>query len=519
MTEFLQIILLWLIIILNKTGYYLYLWQVKEYRFDRMVAGLKEPGGFSAIFSKVFYSNIFLLLTFILFENTIFVRLLLSLYVFESALFIYQIAKRQNRVPKTTAKSIAIFFLSVISVIAIFLFAIIDFSPYVFLLTIDILLFFIVTFWTLMLKPLSFLGKQIIVYRAKQKRKGMKGLIAVGVTGSFGKTSVKEFLATILSKKFRIAKTREHQNTEIGAARAILLMPYGTQVLIAEEAAYRKGDIKEISEVVGPAIGIITGIGSQHLALFGSQEAIVETKFELAQALPKNGTLIVNWDSECVRIKSKELRIKNVKKYSIKERDTDLYASDIDETLEGSFFTIHHKNKSVRAETSLLGRHNVSNVLAASVAALELGMSLEEVAKAIADIKPFPRTLEPKRGIKNSLIIDDTYNASFEGVLGALDVLSLAKGKKILVFTSIIELGDAAKDIHKQIGKRISEVADVAIIVDKKYAKELQSQKTIWMNDPDKIRERIAREAVARETVVLLEGRIPRTIIRAIVKN
>ena len=517
MILFLIFSLFWLVIVLNKTLYYLYLWQVKGYRFDRILAQLQEPHGLGVIFTKNFYIKFLFFVLASLFEQSslVFLGVFIFLYTAEALIIFYRALRKQIKFPLFTKKIIALFLLNVSSALTLQMLI-----PYGYvaasLLLIDLLIPIIVSFWVLVFKPLSFLAKQRFVAAAVTKRAGMKDLIAIGITGSFGKTSTKECLAKILSEKFLVAKTSAHENTEIGAARAILSMPLDTQILIAEEAAYRSGDIKEISSVVKPRIGIITGIGFQHLALFGSQQAIIDTKFELAQSLPEDGVLILNWDNEFIKlkIKSEKLNVK-IKSYSVKDSKTDLFASQIDETLEGSFFTIHHGGESIRAETILLGRHNISNLLAASATALEVGMSLDEIAIAIARIKAFERTLAPRKGINNSFIIDDTYNASFEGVICALDVLSLAKGKKILVFTSLIELGEKAKELHAIIGRKIKDIVDIAIIVDEKYRKELKSEKTIFITDPVRVIEKVKHE-VSTESVVLLEWRIPQSIIDAL---
>jgi len=509
-----MILFFWFIAVLDKIGYYLYFWQVKEYRFDRVRAQLKEPGGMGILFTKNFYVKILcVLILAITYRVQDFFYLVFFLYGVEVVYIFFRAAQGSMRMPIWTKKAITLFSITAISVGVCYL--LIPFSERVnfalYLLEIDLLAPVIVSFWVALFKPISFLAKQRLVAKAVKKRARMENLIAVAITGSFGKTSTKEFLAKILSEKFLVAKTNAHENTEIGAARAILAMPADTQILIAEEAAYRKGDIKEISAVVKPRIGIINGIGSQHLALFGSQQAIIDTKFELANALHRDGVLILNWDNEYIKRKAKSEKRKIIR-YSIEDKAADIFASDIDETLDGSFFTIHHGDENVRAQTVLLGKHNISNLLAASAVALEIGMSLEEIATAIADIKAFERTLAPRKGINNSFIIDDTYNASFEGVVSALDVLSLAKGKKIMVFTSLIELGEKAKELHAIIGRKIKEIIDVAIIVDEKYRKELESEKTIFITDPVRVIGKVKHE-ISTESVVLLEGRIPQSII------
>jgi len=520
----------WFLALVSKTLYYLYLWQIKEYRFDRFFALFREPKGYASVLTRPLIFACCLFAASFILPLKVTGVLFLLLYMGEVLLWAKSIVRQEATIPVVTAKTFSLLLLSLASGGALFLLLLAGpLSPLQVLLVIDCMMLCVISFWVMVEKPLTFLAKRQLVWKAQKKRKALSRLVAVGITGSFGKTSTKEFLAAILAHRFHLKTTLKHQNTEVGASRAILAMPANTEVFVAEMAAYRKGDIAEISSVVKPTVGILTGIGSQHLALFGSQQAIVETKFELAAALPEGGTLIVNADSPLVKFKVQSSKFKvtnqNLKliTYSLHDKDAHVHASDVNETLRGLGFTVHAALPGMREaketmHVNLLGRHSISNLLAATACALCLGMNVGDIASAMSSLKAFPRTLEPKTGPNGSLVIDDTYNASYEGVMAALHVLSLAQGKKIVILTSLIELGKNALSAHRNLGEALARVADQIIVTDRRHEKELKSRKTVFVTDAKKILEEIDRNRLKSNDVILLEGRIPQEVVRRLTR-
>lgn len=527
------IFLFWIVVFWQKVGYYLYFWQLKEYRFFRVFSGLQEPFGYSILLTKSFYITLFALFVF----ATLGIKsipLVFPLYLLGAISILYRIFQGELKFPRLTAKSFLLYFLILFApLIGFFYLPFFTLEGRIaYLLLVDILTSFIVTSLVVCLKPVTYVAKQFIVMRAKVKRAKLKNLIAVGVTGSFGKTSTKEFLAHILASKSafgeKVAHTKDHQNTEIGSARAILAMPENTQILVAEMAAYQKGDIKEISEVVKPAMGIITAIGPQHLALFGTMETIVDTKFELAKALPRGGTLIVNWDNEYIKLKVKSEKVKvNILKYSIENKKADVYADGIKENLESLEFTVHsalpqtvYGNEVFKV--NLIGKHNVSNILAATTAALVLGMTLKEISEALADLASVPHTMHLHWLPDNIPVVDDSYNASVDGVRAALDYLKNWQDKKrILVMPSLIELGEKAFIYHEELGQEIAKVCDTAFITDIKYKEALwRGWKSVNENadnlhfhqDSQRLIQEL-KQAIDEKSVILIEGRISKEVI------
>ena len=309
------------------------------------------------------------------------------------------------------------------------------------------------------------------IAREKIRKLRDKGLITVGITGSYGKTSVKFISAAILSQKFRVLSTPESYNTPMGLSKVInndLNEDY--EIFIAEMGATRNGDIEELVELTGPQIGLITSIGACHLESFGSILNVAKTKYELIRGLPDIGIAIFNNDNTYLR----ELaRITNKRKilYAIENiEDADIYAKDISVNEEGSSFTLCIKGKGeIACKTSLLGKHNILNILAAVSIAHVFGMNFNEISMGIKNILPVKHRLElidPKTGI---LVIDDAYNSNPDGAEAALEVLGEFKDRrKIIVTPGMVELGEFEKFENNKFGERIAEICDIAILIGKK---------------------------------------------------
>jgi len=338
--------------------------------------------------------------------------------------------------------------------------------------------------------PVNILIKRIL-RRARKKRENFKNLIVIGITGSYGKSSTKEFLATILSQKYNVLKTKKNINAEIGIARTILKeLNSKHQVFIAEIGAYNRGKIKEVCKMLQPSIGILTGINEQHLATFGSKENIIKAKYELIESLPKDGIAI------------------------IKDK-LDLRAEDIEVEKEYVSFKVN----SVGFKINLLGKHNVDNILLAASCAKKLGMDLIEIAKACQRIKPeqggmkFLEKSACRQGEKNPIIIDSSYSANPAGVMADLEYLKIYPGKKVIIMPCLIELGKASKEIHQKIGRKISEICDLAIITTKDYFKEIKKEapNALLVEKPEKILDKL-KGFSGKGDVILLEGRVPKKL-------
>ncbi len=229
------------------------------------------------------------------------------------------------------------------------------------------------------------------------------------------------------------------------------LRPYD-EVFICEMGAKNIGDIKEICDLVHPHAGIVTAVGEQHLESFKTVENVQHTKFELVDALPADGFAVVNNDFPNIADTA----------------DADCTASDIKYTPDGTGFTVTDKKSgdSLTLHTHLVGECNISNLMAAVIVALRLGMTKEKIRYAVEQIEQVEHRLNMKRTPGGVTIIDDAFNSNPHGSRMALDVLAMMEsGKRIVITPGMIELGQRQAEANEEFGRHAARCADVAIVV------------------------------------------------------
>ena len=301
----------------------------------------------------------------------------------------------------------------------------------------------------------------------------------IGITGSYGKTSTKQILKTILSARYKTLATPGSFNTPMGVCRVINndLLPEH-EIFIVEMGAYTRGEIAELCRLACPGLGIITAVGPQHLERFGSIENVMRGKNELMEALPTGAPAIYNGDNsycqQLMRQMRSEGRVK-VYSYSLEpgNAEAQVVASNIQSTRQGLTFVVTYRSEQgeerATMHSKLLGKHNVSNILAAVTAALLCGMSLEEIARAVEQVEPVEHRLQLIQGAGGVTVIDDAYNANPEGVRAALEVLAqFSDGKRVLVTPGMVELGPIEEQENYEVGKRAAASCDIAILVGRK---------------------------------------------------
>lgn len=281
----------------------------------------------------------------------------------------------------------------------------------------------------------------------------------IGITGSSGKTTTKELLYEILNEKFLVYRSPGNFNTEYGLPLALLNMPQDTQMGVFELGMQRRGEIKELADILQPTIGVITTIGDAHLGFFKNRDEIARAKWELIDALPEEGLAVLNKDSlQLCKLASDKLKGRKIE-FAI-ESEADYQARDIrDRDLSGLSFEVNSPNGSFTLSSKLLGHFNAYNILAAVAVAAELGVNFKSIRKAVRGFKPIPHRMELKRS-KWGSILDDSYNASPSATSQALLTLSRLKTpfKKIFVFGDMRELGKFAKQEHQQIADHIAKL-------------------------------------------------------------
>lgn len=301
---------------------------------------------------------------------------------------------------------------------------------------------------------------------AKRILSEMPGLKIIGITGSYGKTSTKHYLHRILSEQFDTLMTPGSFNTTLGVVRTIreYLKPYN-EVFIVEMGAKNIGDIKEICDLVNPTVGIITAVGPQHLESFKTIDNVQRTKFELADAIPADGMVIVNDDFP--KIADRPVDNCLCLRYGIKNESAPWRATDIRYSSHGTEFTVTGPDGfSLKLQTRLMGEANVSDLLAATVCAHSMGVSDSRIASAVASIEPVEHRLSIKRTPGGITILDDAYNSNPVGSRMAVEVLgTMTGGQRIVITPGMIELGEQQHELNRQFGQAIAANVDIAIIV------------------------------------------------------
>ncbi|HSM57057.1 MAG TPA: UDP-N-acetylmuramoyl-tripeptide--D-alanyl-D-alanine ligase [Candidatus Sulfomarinibacteraceae bacterium] len=324
-----------------------------------------------------------------------------------------------------------------------------------------------------------------------------------GITGSVGKTSTKELTYAVLVQRFHTLKSQGNYNNEIGLPLTLLNLRPQHEHAVLEMGMYAKGEIALLCDIARPRIGVVTIVGPVHMSRLGSLEAIVEAKRELVEALPADGVAILNRDEPLV-MGMAEHTAARVFTYGMDER-ADLWADQVHSMgLSGVRFTLHHGRDSLRVHVPLLGRHSVHTSLRAAAVGLVAGMAWEEILAGLRDERTQLR-LVTERGPRGSLILDDTYNASPESVIAALNLLKDLRGRRIAVLGDMLELGPAEEESHRLVGRRVKGVADVLITVGQRSRLIAEEALRAGMNS-----NRVSSVDTPQEAVPLLEEMIDR---------
>jgi UDP-N-acetylmuramoyl-tripeptide--D-alanyl-D-alanine ligase len=394
-------------------------------------------------------------------------------------------------------------------------------------LVFDILTPVIVSLLVLLFQPIAVIGRNVVLKNATKKMASLPNIIVIGITGSYGKTTTKEFLTTILSSKFNVLSTKEHKNSEMGIASTILndLKPEN-QIFIVEMGAYKKGGIKLLCDMVKPRLGIVTGVTVQHLSLFGSMENLLSAEggYELAKALPSNGTLFLNAENKyCLDLYKKLNTYGKINKKLYAENgnklNVEIWAEDVETSSTNlSFVSLTRDKQMAHFKLNVLGKHNLQNILGAILIAKELGMSLEEISKACQNIKPPQAGTIVKKGVHGINVIDSSYSSNPDGAVADLDCLRLFSGKRLVIMPCLIELGEKSKEIHYKIGQKIAEVCDLAIVTTKDKFEDIKKGaqsncEVVFLEDPQEIFNKITTFFKEGDTV-LLEGRVPEKLLK-----
>lgn len=514
---------------IRNTLYYLFLWQNKEYRLDRMLVHLRTIQGHQLLFGAFSVLKLAILIIFsvaVIYELSLLASISIWLFggliVIESIKNLKEIYTRAVPFPVFSLKIIIIFlatlFLQTIFIITSSARLALDYLPFLDK-SLALMVALQIGFFSIPARIYSSI-KQML---AKEKIARMTKLKVVGITGSYGKTSTKEFTAQLLEQKYKVVKTQANDNTAIGVANAILQnIDNTTDIFVMEAAAYKRGEIRAIANMVQGKLeyAVITGLNTQHLDLFKSADNIAATKYELVEMLNKNGTAIFNANN----IQTKKMAQKakksgrKVKLYGYNKRYY-ANASQIKQTPKRVSFTLTLDKRKNIATAPLLGKHNVENILAAVTVAHQVGLPWGKILAGIRKLKTTSQTMEYISRGKN-IFIDDTYNANPNGAIAALDYLSVYNTKRILVLQPLIELGASADKAHTEIGEKAADVCDLIILTNTNFNQAFMEgvskskSKTAVLVGSGLLAKELIEEKYKGRKVILFEGKEAERVLK-----
>ena len=303
------------------------------------------------------------------------------------------------------------------------------------------------------------LGKIARHYREKFKP------LVIAVTGSNGKTTTKEMIASILSRRMKVVKAKGSFNNDIGVPLTIFELDSQSQVLILEMEMNILGGIRNLAQIAKPQIGVVTNIGDTHLEFLGNRENVMKEKAELIESLGAAGTAILNADDELVMAIGNNFPQTRRLTFCI-NNSADVFATNIiDLVTEGSHFLLNGK---YRVRLPVPGRHNIYNALAAVATTVAAGLEYNAILPGIENFKPASMRLEIVK-IKDLVIVNDTYNANPQSMAAALEIFSRipTSGRKIAILGDMLELGKSSQSLHYNLGMDAARTVDIIIAIGK----------------------------------------------------
>ena len=333
-----------------------------------------------------------------------------------------------------------------------------------------VLVNFVVLFADIINSPIEKAIKKGFIKDAKKILEGRKNLTIIGITGSYGKTSCKYFLTKLLSTKYNVLMTPASYNTPMGVVKTVREhLKNSHEIFVCEMGAKNIGDIKELCDIVHPHIGLISSVGPQHLESFKTIENVVNTKFELYDAIPDGGKVYLNYDNELIRNAKSG---KDIVSFGCEYENASCLASNITLSEKGTDFDVTYNGVTTHFSTKLLGTHNVQNLAGCIAIAIDMGVEESDLVLAVKRLESVPHRLQMIDG-GNITIIDDAFNANPSGTKAALEVLGSFDGTKIIVTPGMIELGEKQAELNREFGINCTKICDYILLVGGRIADDV----------------------------------------------
>lgn len=336
-------------------------------------------------------------------------------------------------------------------------------------------------------------------------------LRAIGITGSVGKSTAKELIAEVLTRRHSVLKNPGSLNNEIGLPLTMLRLTPGHRYAVLEMGFYVPGEIEFLCEIAQPQIGVVTNIGTVHAERAGSQEVIAKGKAELVKWLPEDGVAILNYDDPLVRAMAEQTHAR-VCFYGLSP-EADIWAEDVEGLgLDGIRFKLHYRSEALHLRVPMIGRHSVHTALIAAAVGLVEGLSWQDVLEGLRFGHSQLR-LMAVRAANGALLLDDTYNASPQSTMAALNLLAELDGHRIAVLGDMLELGPYERQGHEMVGMQVAKVADELVTVGERAHIIAEAARKAGLAEGaifevGSSQEAVAyiRERISGEAVVLVKG-------------
>ena len=294
-------------------------------------------------------------------------------------------------------------------------------------------------------------------------KRSLYNIPVVQITGSVGKTSTRDIIGNVVSTEYKTLKTEGNMNNAIGLPTTVLKLK-DHEALVVESGMNHFGEIRYLGEIAKPTIAVITNVGTAHIGLLGSRENILKAKLEILESLQPGGTVVINNDNDLLHEWANE--DKEYKKYTFGiDNKSDVMAYDINMYNDYSTYKVKINKKEYNVTVPVTGKHFVYNSLCAIAIGNLLNISPENIIKGIKEFELTKRRMEVDKIKNNITIINDSYNASYDSMVAAIDYLKEIDGKrKIAILGDMFELGDFAEDLHRKVGAYVAE-KDIDLLI------------------------------------------------------
>lgn len=287
-------------------------------------------------------------------------------------------------------------------------------------------------------------------------KRSLYNIPVIGITGSVGKTSTKDIIASVMSKKYNVLKTLGNYNNQIGLPLTILRLK-DHDAMVVEMGMSELGEISNLTKIARPTVAVITNVGTAHIGNLGSRENILKAKLEILEGLQENGTLIINNDNDMLHDWNKNNHNNkfNVVTFGL-ENKSDIMAKDVKTSENGSTYKIDINNKTYNVNVSVGGAHFVLNSLCAIAVGNLFNIKMEDILQGTANFELTKRRMEIHKNKMGATIINDCYNANYDSMKAALDYLgNISTNRRIAVLGDMLELGEFSKMLHEKVGEEV----------------------------------------------------------------